>query len=175
VGGQPVVVHLAAGRPLERELADGLAQQLVIVPHLRGHLGRRKARLVGEQLDDRDLALAVGLEARHVRGHGVRERQRAAVGEQPHRARRQHLGVRVEQPERVVRGGHTRGIEPRVAQRAGQRQLAVARDGQLRAGITALGHVAGHELHQALEGGGIEAELRGRRRRQRIRHGDLRG
>jgi hypothetical protein len=175
VGGAAVVVHLAARRELGDELADRLAQELVVVPRLHRHVGVGKAALVGEELDDRDLALAVGLEARDVGGHGIGEGQRAALGEEPHRARREHLGVRVEQPERVVLGGRALGIQPRVPQRADERELAAARDGELGARIARLRHVARHQLHQALERRSVEAELgRGRGREGKFHEG-LRG
>ena len=117
VGRTAVIDHTRARRPLEREAAHRAAQELVILPRGLRHLGVREAALVREELDDRDVALAVGLEPGHVIGDPVGERQRAALDQQPHRARGDDLRVREQQPERLVARGHALRIETRVTER----------------------------------------------------------
>jgi hypothetical protein len=130
----------------------------VILPRGLRHLGVRKAALVREQLDDRDLTLAVGLESGHVIGDPVGERQRAALHEEPHRAGGDDLRVREEQPERLVPRGHALGLQTRVAERPYEPELAVARQGDLRRGIAPLGDMGGDQLAQTAERLGIQTE-----------------
>src|SRR5438552_1049656 len=147
-----------AGRPLERERADRASQQLVILPDFPWHLRVGKAALMREELDDGDVALAVGLEPGQMIGDPIGERERAAVDQGPHGARGEDLGVRVEQPQRLVARGHALGLEPRVAERPRESELAVTRDGDLRGGIASLRDVRRDQLAQAAERLGIEAE-----------------
>jgi hypothetical protein len=81
---------------------------------------------VAQELDHRDVALAVGLETRHVVGHPVGEAQGPLLREDPHRAGGDDLGAGVEQPERLVARGHADGIEAGVAEGAEERELAAA-------------------------------------------------
>ena len=162
VGRAAVVVDARARRPLEREAAHGPAQQLVVLPGRLRHVGVREARLVREELDQRDLALAVGLEARQVLGDPVGERQRAALDQEPDGARGEDLGVRVEEPKRVVARGGAGGLEPRVAERPHAGELAVPGDGELGRRVAPFGDVARDELAQAIERLSVEAEGHGR-------------
>jgi hypothetical protein len=158
VRGAPVIVHPRARRPLERERAHRAAQQLVVLPRVLWYVGAREPALVRQELDDRDIALAVGLEPGHVIGHPIGERERAALDQDPHRARGDDLGVRVEEPERLVSRGRALGLEPRIADRPQESELAVARDGDLRGGITALGDVRRDQLAEPRQGFRIETE-----------------
>src|SRR5262245_32719908 len=54
-------------RPLERKLADRSPQSLVVVPIFGGNHSIGKSGLMGEELQDRDVTLAVGGEIRKVR------------------------------------------------------------------------------------------------------------
>jgi hypothetical protein len=113
---------------------------------------------VSEELDDRDVALAVLLEAGQVLGDPVGEAKRAALHQDPDRARRDHLGVGVEEPERIVPGRHAIGIEPRVAERLDERKLPAPGDRDLGRGVAAFGQMARDDLNEAIERLGIEAE-----------------
>jgi hypothetical protein len=93
VRGAAVVVHARAGSELEREAAHGLPQEIVVLPRRARHVGIGIAGLVRQELDDRDLALAIGLEAGDVIGHPVGEAQSAALDEGPHRAGGDDLGI----------------------------------------------------------------------------------
>ena len=55
----------------------------MVLPRLLGHVGAREATLVRQELDDRDVALAVGLEPGHVIGDPVGERERPALDHDP--------------------------------------------------------------------------------------------
>ena len=143
VRGQAVIVHLRARRPFEREVADHLAQPLVVGPGILADHGAGEACLMGDGLQDRDVALGVLGELRHVVGDLVGEGEQAALGQRPQRDRGHHLGVGIEQPQRVV--GAPRavcGLGDRVAEALEQRELAVAGERDLAAGIAALGDVA---------------------------------
>jgi hypothetical protein len=90
-------------------------------------------------------------------GYTVVEREGRVLGEPPQRGRHQHLGVRVQQPQRVGLRRHALGLEPRVAGGALEQQAAVAGDCDLRAGIPALGDLRIDEAGQPLEPVGAEA------------------
>ena len=141
VGRQAVIVHLRAGRPFEREVADHLAQPLVVGPGVLADDGAGEARLVGDGLQDRDVALGVPGELRNVIGDAVGEGEQPALGQRPQRDGGHDLGVGIEQPQRVVRRGALSRLADRVAEALEQRELAVAREGDLAAGIAPLGDV----------------------------------
>jgi hypothetical protein len=71
-----VIVHLRARRELEREVADHLAQPLVVGPGVLADHGVGEARLVGDGLQHRDVALGVLAELRHVVGDLVEKPNR---------------------------------------------------------------------------------------------------
>jgi hypothetical protein len=56
-----------------------------------------------QELHDGDLAFPVSLEARHVLGYAVGERERSLLGQDPDRGCGDHLGVGVQQPGKVSR------------------------------------------------------------------------
>ena len=66
-------------------------------------------------------------------------------------------------------------VEARFAERLEQRELAVAGERDLRAGVPALGEVAVDELGETLEGLGVETERCGRGRHEGEGHGHLSG
>ena len=173
VRGEPVIVHARTRRPLEREPADGLAQEIMILPHGLGHLRVGEACLVGQQLDHRDIALGILLEARQVLGHAIREGERAPLDEKPHGACRDHLRVRVQQPEGVLRRRGPRRIDARVADRLEEGQLSVPGHRELGTRIASFGDVARDGLEQALEALGIEIERGGRGTVERDGHDGL--
>jgi hypothetical protein len=142
----------------------------VIFPGGAGHVGVGEAALMGEELDDRDAALPVGLEAGHVRGHRVGEAEGAALGEDPHRAGGDDLGIGVQEPERLVARGCPR-LEPRLAEGLEEGEPAASGHRDLGARITALGEMPRDDLGEALERPRIESERRRRGRREREGHG----
>ena len=135
VGAQPVVVDLRARRPFEREVADDLAQPLVVGPRILGNDGVGKACLVRDGLQHRDVALGVLGERRHVIGDLVGEGEQPALGQRPQRDGGHHLGVGIEQPQRVVGRRARFRIGDRVAEASVERELAVAGERDLAAGI----------------------------------------
>ena len=157
-----MVVHAGAGCPLEGEAAHHLAQEIVVFPCRLGHIGVGEAALVGEELDDGDVILAVLLEAGQALGDLVGEREGAALHEEPHRAGREDLGIGVEQPQGVVLGRGARRIGARLADGGEHRELAVTRHRVLGPWIAPLGHVPRDGLVEALQRLGIEVERRGR-------------
>jgi hypothetical protein len=159
VRGAPVIDDARSWRPLQREAADRSPQQVVVRPRLLGDVGVGKSALMREQLDDGEIALPVGLEARHVLRHAVGVAQRPPFREEPHGARRDDLRVRVHEPERVLARGHARGLEASVAEGPEERELSPARDGDLRARIPAFGQMAGDDLAEPLERLRIEAHI----------------
>ena len=161
MSGGRVILHDRAGRPFQGEIAHRLAQQRVIFPGGRRHRhrGAREAALMGEHLEQRDVALAVAGELRDVVGDAVVERKRAFFDQQPDRRRRDHLGVGVHQPERVRTRRNPR-LEPRCAERAVERELAVTRDRDLGGRVAVLGDVPFDDPAQAVERVGPQAETR---------------
>jgi hypothetical protein len=133
VSRQAVVVDARPGCPFEGELADGLAHAGVIGPRLAGQLGVREAALVGDDLQDRDVALAQAAEFGHVIAQAVGEAECPLFGELP-QCGQHHLGVRVQQPQGVGAGGHRLVAGAGLAERALQQQLAVPRERDLRPG-----------------------------------------
>jgi len=91
-------MELGAGRPFRLELADLGAHAGVIGPTVAADIGAGEAGLVGRQLEQRDLVLAMRREFRDVVRDPVVERQRSILDEAPHRCCRQHLGVGEQQP-----------------------------------------------------------------------------
>ena len=147
----------------------------MVLPCLPRHVRVGEARLVGQELDDRDVALAVLLEARQVLGDPVGETEGAAFHQEPDRARGDHLGVGVEEPEGVVAGGDSLGVEPRIAEGLDEGERAAPGHGDLGAGITAFGQVARDDLAEPIESVRIESERRGSAWRQWKTHRVLRG
>ena len=156
---QAVIVHLRARRPFEREVADHLAQPLVVGPGVLADDGVGEARLVGDGLQDRDVALGVPGELRHVIGDPVGEGEQPALGQRPQRDGGHHLGVGIEQPQRVVRRSARFRLGDGVAEALEQRELAVAGERDLAAGIAALRDVPLDQRDQPVDlaGGGSPA------------------
>ena len=71
VCAETVVMDFRARRPLERKVADHLAQPLVVGPGIGADDGVGKPRLMGDCLQDCDVALGVRGELRHVVGDPV--------------------------------------------------------------------------------------------------------
>jgi len=66
----------------------------MVGPAVAAHMGVRKTRLMGRELNQGDLVLAVAGEFGNVVGHPVGEGQLALFDQTPDRRHRQHLGVR---------------------------------------------------------------------------------
>ena len=99
---------------------------------------RREAALVRHDLVQGDVAFAARGEFRQVVADLVHERQPAFLDQRPHRRAGQHLGLAEQQEQRVVGRRRAAAFGPGVAIGAEQRELAVARQRDLRAGIAAL-------------------------------------
>ena len=168
MGRGRVVTHAAARGPFQGEVANRPAQQLVIRPASLRHHGRRETRLVRQHLKDRDLGLAVGGEFRDVLRDGVGKAQQPVLDQHPDGSGGNHLGIRIHQEQRTrIR----RLAETRLAEALEQRQLAVPGDGQLRAGLMALGDVLLDDSAGPGQLTGIEAKCLRVRFRQRKGHG----
>ena len=132
----------------------------MVLDDLGGDHGVREAALVGQQLEDRDLTFAVPLEAWQHFGDAVAVAQHAVLDERPDGGGGDHLGVGVEQEQRVV-GGGCRRVHAGGTETAAQRQLAVAGDGDLRARIDAGGDAAFDGGTEQIEPPRVETECRG--------------
>ena len=73
VGRYTVIVHLRAWRPFECEVADNLSEQFVVFPSRFGDFSRRESALVGDDVENCDVPLAVGGELGDEVGHPVVE------------------------------------------------------------------------------------------------------
>ena len=113
-----------------------------------------------QDLRERDVALAVLRELGNMLGDAVGEAQRAVLHQRPDAGRRNHLGIRKQQPQRVgVR--RARGVDRGSAKTFEQREPAVSRERDLRTRIAALGDVAFDQPAQTRERGLVETELGG--------------
>ena len=155
---EAVVVDLRARRPFEREVADHLAQPLVVGPGILADDRVGETRLVGDRLQHRDVALGVLGKGRHVIGDLVGEGEQPALGQHPQRNRGHHLGVGIEQPQRVVAGRVRFRLGDRVAEAAIERELAVAGERDLAAGIALLGDVLLDQGDQPVDLAAAEAQ-----------------
>src|SRR6266545_2811408 len=102
-----------------------------------------------QELHDRDVALAVRLEARQMRGHAVREAQRAAA--RTHTAHAVSTFVLEYSSHRVSSPAASAGVDPRVAEAPEQREPAVASHRDLGTQVAPLGDVAGEHLTEAFQ------------------------
>jgi hypothetical protein len=137
--GARVIMQPRARRPFRLEIAHLGAHARVVGPALAADIGGGKTRLVGRDVEQRDLALAVRGEFGEVVGDPIAERQRAFLDEAPDRRRGQHLGLREQQPQRIGAGvvsGKGMAVGPE------EGELAVPRDCDLRAGIAPVVDVA---------------------------------
>ena len=139
MGAAAVVGHARSWGPVEREVADLRPHLGMIEPGVALHMRAGETGLVGGDLMDGDVGFAPTGEFRQVVGDFVHEGQLAFLDQGPEAGHAEHFGLREQQPKRVVRGG---AAGAGVAVSAEQRQLAVAGEGDLRAGVTALGDVA---------------------------------
>ena len=123
MGGAGVVLQAAAGRPFQREIADLGAHQRVVGPGGLGHVGIRKAALVGHDLLQRDLGFAAGGELRQEVGDFVHEGQLAFLDQRPNGGGGQHLGLAEQQEQGFVGGGDRSALGLGVAVGAEQPSL----------------------------------------------------
>ncbi len=156
VGRQAVIFHPRAGLPLEREVADLVAQPGVVGPGRRrdGRVG--EAALVGDDLLDGEQPLAVAGEFRDVVGDLVSEGERALVNQLSDRTD-DRLGLREEQPERLL-GGSRRRIDTRLAEGAENGEFAVPRDRELGTGVAPCGDLRLDRRVELFESVGIESQ-----------------
>jgi hypothetical protein len=146
-----VVMQPRSRRPFERVVADEALQELMIFPTLGRHHRRvGEAGLVRHHLQHGDRAFAVAREFRDVLGDTVVEAQQPILDQQPDRCRGDDLGVGIKPARRVDPHRHV-AAHAREAEFARESELAVARDGDLRAGITLLGDVLLDQLGEPLE------------------------
>src|SRR5262249_47175829 len=79
VGGGAVVLDFGARPPLQLEVADLAAKDLMVGPGLGRGAGARETALVGEQLEEGNVTFTVGRELRNVVGDAVVEAEGAAL------------------------------------------------------------------------------------------------
>ena len=159
--GAAVVLQPRSGRPIEREIAHFGAHPRVIGPGGRRHVAVRVAALVRHHLVQGDVGFAARGEFRQVVGDPVHRRERALLDQAPDGGRGQHLGLGEQQEQRIVGGGHGGGFGARAAEAAEQRQLAVPRHGDLRAGIASVLQMPRDQRVERGEAARIEAEAGG--------------
>ena len=136
-----MIVQARARRPLQREVAHLLAHFGVIGPHRRSDVLTGKSAAVAQHLRQRDVAFAVLRELRHVFGDAVIKSKQTVFHQCPDAHRGDHLGIGKQQPQRVV-ACRFFSFNRRLAKRFKQRELAMPRQRNLRAGIAALGHMS---------------------------------
>jgi hypothetical protein len=173
--GARVVLQPRAGRPVEREVANLGAHPCVIGPGRLGHVAARKAALMGHDLMQRDLALAALRELRQMIGNPVHEGQPAFLDQCPDRAARQHLGLAEQQEKRVIRRWQVPALGLGIPVGSEQRQLAVTRQRDLRAGVTAFLDMLPDQPVEMVQRrrGKAEARRIGGGQRISVRHGGL--
>src|SRR6185312_16186016 len=150
-------------RPFEGDVRDQSAQELMVLPRRRGqiHGGAWEAALMSQHLQQGDVALAVAGEIGHVLGYAIAESERALLDQHPDRRRGDHLGVGVEEPQAVVARRRRLRLEPRLPEAAEERELAVARHGDLRAGIAPVADMSFDDRAEAVESLGTEVKRAG--------------
>ena len=166
-----VILQLRSGRPVQREVAHLGAHPRMVGPGRLGHVVGRKAALMRHHLLQRDVGLAARGELRQVVGDLVHEGQLAFLDQRPDRRTGQHLGLAEQQEQVVVGRRHLGGLGLRVAVGAEQRELAVPRERDLRAGIAAFLDMLLDQPVEVIERLGGEAEAGGIAGRQRISPG----
>ena len=166
--GARVVLQPCAGGPVEREVADLGAHAGMIGPALAADIAGRKAALVRHDLMQRDIAFAARGEFGQVVADLVHEGQPAFLDQRPYRRAGQHLGLAEQQEQRVAGGRRPAALGPGIAIGAEQRELAVARQRDLRAGITALFDMLSDQPVEMFERLQREAERFGVARGQRV-------
>ena len=138
VGAAAVVGHTRTWRPIQREVAHLRAHLLMIQPGIPFQVSVGKAALMGDDLVQRDVGFATGGEFRQVVGHLIHEGHLAFLHQCPEPGHAQHLGLRKQQPQRVVGSLPGFGASAGVTIGAEQGELAVPSKRDLCAGIAAL-------------------------------------
>ena len=163
-----MVLQPRAGGPIEREIADFGAHASMIGPGRLGHVAARKAALMGHDLMQGDLALAALRELRQMVGDPIHEGKLALFDQCPDGRAGEHFGLAEQQEQRVVSRRRMPRFGLGIAVSAEQRQFAVPRQRDLRAGIAALLDMLPDQPIEMLQRRRGEAEARRVGGRQRI-------
>lgn len=103
---------------------------------------------------DRDAILSMYPKSADMLGDPIRKAELAFLDQRPARCRRDDFGVRKQREERSLIDRAQR--DRSAAQTAVKRQLAMPRDGQLRARMETFANMASNDLADAIEFPGIE-------------------